>query len=253
MALAKRRRADVADFDRDEDQTVNNVCYFRLALQRPDGTIAPAYLNLLKIYLLYRDVWPLSYDPAQFGSANIRLSIRSLGLKNVAALVFSTGKVVCPGPSSAESGLIMAHAITREISRVLGAPFCMRDYQIPNVVGKIHANPIDLKEMASVLGNSMARYKPERFPACFVFPYKNAIVPSKVVYLFFTSGKGVITGCDSESDLLANQRNAHELASHFPLDNPAPADEVPATLHAADRALLGLPEPAVIGVYLALL
>lgn len=230
---------------RDKDQIVNNVCYFRLALQRPDSTVVPVYLNLLKIYHMKRGEWPLKYDPQQFGSANIRIECRSLGLKNVAALIFSTGKVVCPGPSSPSTGLIMAHVITSEISRVLGASFCMRNYQIPNLVGKIHTHPVDIATMAEVLGHAKARYEPYGtggFPACFVFPHKDSIKKDEVVYLVFKSGKVVITGCRSEADVRSNQVEVRELCSHFPVRGPAPEAALPSALLAADRAMLGLPE-----------
>ena len=226
------------------DRIENCVCYFRLALQRPDGTIAPVHLNLLRIYLEKRDEWSLKYDPQQFGSANIGIGCMSLGYKKVAALIFSTGKVVCPGPSSPRSGLIMAHLITGEVSRVLGAPFCMRDFQIPNMVGKVHTHPVDIATMAEILGDSKARYEPvglHPFPACFVFPHKDLPVPDKVVYLVFKSGKVVITGCRSEADVIKNMAEVRELCSYYPQRGLSAANEMPSALLAADRAMIGGP------------
>src|SRR3990172_3295101 len=172
----------------DEDAIANCVCFFRLALCRPVGAIVPIELKLSKIFRLYCADWPLKYDPRQFGSANIKIECRSLGFKNVAALIFSTGKVVCPGPRSVPVGLVMAHLITREVSNILRAPLCMRDFQLTNVVAKIHTAPIDLRSMVERLGDAVARYKPNgdrAFPACFVFPHRNDVESDRVVYLVF--------------------------------------------------------------------
>lgn len=232
------------------DEIVNNVCYFRLALQRPDGTIAPVALNLPRIYREYRNVWPLKYDPQQFGSANARIEVRQLGLKKVAVLVFSTGKIVCPGPSSALSGLITAHAITFEMSRHLGAPFLMREYNLPNLVGKIHTHKVDIVKMAEILGKGMAKYirkgEEKAFPACFVFPHRYAIGGDRVVYLVFRSGKVVITGCRSEDDVKANWGEARRLCAQFPLLGPIEEEEVPSAIEEADRELRKLTDPETI-------
>lgn len=234
----------------DPDEIVNNVCYFRLALQLSDGTIAPVALNLPRIYREYRAVWPLKYDPQQFGSANARIEVRQLGLKKVAVLVFSTGKIVCPGPSSALSGLITAHAITFEMSRHLDAPFVMREYNLPNLVGKIHTHQVDIAKMAEVLGDGMARYIPKgdshSFPACFVFPHRNLPNGDKVVYLVFRSGKVVITGCQSEADVAANWVEARELCAQFPLLGPVEQEEIPSLLDEADRELRRLADPETL-------
>lgn len=224
------------------DRIENCVCYFRLALQRADGTIAPIRLNLPRIDRAFRDRWSLNYDPKKFGSANIRIECRSLGLKNVAALIFSTGKVVCPGPSSPLSGLIMAHIIAAEVSRILGGPFCVRDFQLPNMVGKVHTHRVDIAAMAEMLGNSKARYRPtgaHPFPACFVFPHINSARPDRVVYLVFKSGKVVITGCRSEDDVFRNMVEVRELCSHFPQRALNAANEMPSALMAAERAMIG--------------
>jgi len=220
----------------------NCVTYFRLALERPDGTIRPVKLNLKRIYLEKRDRWPLKYDPSQFGSANIRVECRVLGLKNVAALIFSTGKVVCPGPSSPRSGLIMAHLITAEVSRMLGAPFAMRNFQLPNLVGKINAPPVDIRMMADMLGDAKARYEPagtHPFPACFVFPHRDADEPDKVVYLVFDSGKVVITGCRSEEDVDKNAKEARDLCALFPKRGSPSEGLRTKRLREADRAAIG--------------
>lgn len=222
------------------DKLANCVCYFRLALQRADGTIAPVRLNLLRIYREKRDVWPLKYDPQQFGSANIRIECRSLGHKNVAALIFSTGKVVCPGPSSQLSGFIMAHVITAEVSRVLGAPLCMRGFQIPNYVGTVYTHPVDIRSMADVLGDAKTRYEPDGsrpFPACFVYPHKDSLRPDRVVYLVFDSGKVVITGCRSNEDMIANMREVRQLCALFPRRALNAMIEEPSRLAAADQAM----------------
>lgn len=227
-----------------DDGIQNCVCYFRLAIERSDGTIAAAKLNLPRLYLEKRDRWPLRYDPNQFGSANIRFECRSLGLKNVAALIFSTGKVVCPGTSSPQTGLIMAHVITSEVSRMMEAPFVMRDFRVPNIVARILTHPVDIARMAEVLGGAKARYEPtgpRPFPACFVFPHRDAAADrcDKVVYLVFDSGKVVITGCASEEDVIANMAEARQICLHFPKRalTGGPAIERAAAIREADRAV----------------
>ena len=207
-----------------DDRIENCVCYWRLALQKKDGTIVPIRLNLPRIFRETRHQWPIFYDPQQFGSANIRIAHRSLGFKHVAVLIFSTGKVVCPGSSSRSSAIVMAHIITNEVSRVLKAPLCMRGFVMPNIVCTIHLHPINLINMAKVLGKPLARYDPNGprpFPACFIFPHEI----DNVVYLVFSSGKVVITGCRSESDAKKNMHEARELCTQFPKHAQDVSDE----------------------------
>lgn len=205
------------------DRIVNCVCYFSLVRRDDDGETVETKLNLPELYEAGRREWRMSYNPQQFGSANIRMPCPELKLEHFLALVFSTGRTVCPGMKSREAGIVAADHLARELSRVLGTTLVVRDFSTPNLVGTIRTRPIDLRWMAESLGEAKARYITEgrqAFPACFVFPHKDAIAPDSVAYTVFATGKVVIMGCRSEYDIAENQREARELCERFPAGPP---------------------------------
>jgi TATA-box binding protein (TBP) (component of TFIID and TFIIIB) len=218
------------------------VCHFQLVLLASDGSLRRISLNLELIQKRFRERSALRYNPQRFGSANFRSECRSLGLKNVSALVFSTGQVVCPGPSSVESSLLHAHLIALQLSRVLGAPLRVRDFKITNIVAKITLAPIDLAALSRMLGHGKTNSKrrgPTTFPACFVYPHKYGPEHDCVVYLCFATGMVVITGCSTVEQVRANQAEARAICEQFPLSREPRASEEP------DESLLFSEEAAL--------
>lgn len=190
---------------------VNNVCCFHL--ESDEGF--PVHLNLSKFHQDFADVFPLKHDAKQFGSATIHVEYRSLGLKQIAVLIFSTGRIVCPGTSSEFSGLIYAHAIALTISRILEMPLKIAKFSVPNRVGKAMGPKTDPAAIHALLGAPMSKYDdetPDKFPAVFVRPEGTS---SRIVYLFFKSGKIMITGCRSAEEMMIHQTKARIMAESF--------------------------------------
>src|SRR3989304_9042335 len=119
------------------DSLVNCVAFFRLALERSDGTLSPLTFNLKRIYYENCTRWPLRYNPRQFGSANLRLDCRALGLKNVGVLIFASGKVVCPGATDMDSEMIMAYIVVDILSHIVNRRLIVRAFMPPNIVGRL--------------------------------------------------------------------------------------------------------------------
>jgi len=208
---------------RKDDCLVNCVTFFRLALEQADGTLMPLHFNLRRIYYENCHRWPLRYDPQQFGSANLRIDCRNLGLKNVGALIFASGKVVCPGSSVTETGLIMAWIIARFLSHIVDETLVVRAFVPPNIVGRLKTAPVDLQRLADVYGSERARYQPtgpQAFPACFINPdTSKEPIPANIVYLVFRSGNVIVTGCRSEESARRHVELARGLCNEFKAAN----------------------------------
>lgn len=130
------------------------------------------------------------YEPEQFPGLIYRIPD-----PKVAALIFSSGKIVCTGAKSIEKS---KEAVKKVVDRIRKAKIQMpRKYhiKIENIVAssKIKAK-LNLEEITFALEN--AEYEPEQFPG---LVYR--VQDPRVVFLLFSSGKIICTGAQTVNDI----------------------------------------------------
>ena len=130
------------------------------------------------------------YKPKQFPG----LVYRTVDPK-AAALIFSSGKIVCTGAKSIE---LSKQAVAKVVSKIRKAGIPMpRKYKIKveNIVAssRILAR-LNLEEITFSLEN--AEYEPEQFPG---LVYR--ITDPRVAFLLFSSGKIICTGAQKIPDI----------------------------------------------------
>ena len=130
------------------------------------------------------------YEPEQFPGLVYRM-------KNpkAAALIFSSGKIVCTGARSITDVKKVVKKVVRMIKDAkLGEPK-KHSIQIENIVASAKLeSKLNLDKIAFELENS--EYEPEQFPGL-VYRMKNP----KVAFLLFSSGKIVCTGVRKVEDI----------------------------------------------------
>ncbi len=139
---------------------------------------------------LISNVENAEYEPEQFPGLIYRISE-----PRSAALIFSSGKIVCTGAKSIEKA---KEAMCKVIDRIRKAGISTPrdiDIKVENIVAssKIETD-LNLEEIASALEN--AEYKPEQFPSLI---YR--INEPRVTFLLFSSGKIICTGAHTVKDI----------------------------------------------------
>ena len=130
------------------------------------------------------------YEPEQFPGLIYRTTE-----PRAAALIFSSGKIVCTGAKSID----LAHvAIAKVVERVRKVGIALPktyDVTVENIVASasIDAN-LNLEEINFLLEN--AEYEPEQFPG---LVYR--ISKPRVAFLLFSSGKIICTGARTVEDI----------------------------------------------------
>ncbi len=130
------------------------------------------------------------YEPEQFPGLVYRTTE-----PRAAALIFSSGKIVCTGAKSIEKSKEAIHKVVERIRKV-GIPMPRKfDIQVENIVAssKIKAK-LNLEEITFSLEN--AEYEPEQFPG---LVYR--ISKPRVAFLIFSSGKIICTGAHTIEDI----------------------------------------------------
>ncbi len=130
------------------------------------------------------------YEPEQFPGLVLRLKD-----PKVAALVFSSGKVVCTGAKSPDDSQTAVDKVVKMLKKagvkIPGKP----KVRIENIVASAQlGTELNLDSIAFSLRN--AEYEPEQFPG---LVYR--IDEPKVAFLLFGSGKIVCTGGRSIDDV----------------------------------------------------
>ncbi len=156
-----------------------------------ENVVAFASLGVdIPLKRLVVEVENTEYEPEQFPGLVYRQQD-----PRAAALIFSSGKIVCTGAKSIENAKIAMNKVADRI-RLLGikAPKVF-PIEIENIVAssKIDAK-LNLEEIAFMLEN--AEYEPEQFPGL-VF----RITEPRVAFLLFSSGKIICTGAHSLEDV----------------------------------------------------
>ncbi len=144
----------------------------------------------IQLERLVAEVENTEYEPEQFPGLVYRTTN-----PRAAALIFSSGKIVCTGAKSIDSSLIAMNKVADTL-RGIGIPVPQKfPIEIENIVAssKIDAK-LNLEEIAFMLEN--AEYEPEQFPG---LVYR--ITEPRVAFLLFSSGKIIITGGRSIVDV----------------------------------------------------
>jgi transcription initiation factor TFIID TATA-box-binding protein len=130
------------------------------------------------------------YEPEQFPGLVYRTSE-----PRAAALIFSSGKIVCTGAKSIEMAKVAMKKVVDRV-RQTGVNLPTKfNVQVENIVAssKIKAQ-LNLEEIAFALEN--AEYEPEQFPG---LVYR--INDPRVAFLLFSSGKIICTGAHNIEDI----------------------------------------------------
>ena len=128
-----------------------------------------------------------------------------------AALIFSSGKLVCTGAKSIDDSKLAIHK-TVDLMRTIDKEI-PEEYEIiiQNIVASadLHST-LNLEAIALELENT--EYEPEQFPG---LVYR--LTDPKVVLLLFGSGKVVCTGAKTKSDAKLGVENAKDRLSELDL------------------------------------
>jgi transcription initiation factor TFIID TATA-box-binding protein len=132
------------------------------------------------------------YEPEQFPGLIYRLKD-----PKAAALLFSSGKVVCTGTKSLEQVKVAIKKVTSQIEKAGIHIKSEPKIEVQNIVATFDLEQkINLSSIAISLGLEKVEYEPEQFPGL-VFRMDTP----KVVLLLFGSGKVVCTGARKPQDV----------------------------------------------------
>ncbi|MCS4541894.1 MAG: TATA-box-binding protein [Euryarchaeota archaeon] len=132
----------------------------------------------------------IEYEPEQFPGLVYRLSE-----PKTAALIFSSGKIVCTGAKVIDD-VNKSIAQIIENLRIGGLNVDVINIQVQNIVSSSELEAeLDLNTVAVGLGLENVEYEPEQFPGL-VYRLKEP----KVVILIFSTGKLVCTGAKHPKD-----------------------------------------------------
>lgn len=161
---------------------------FRIKIE---NVVASASLNVpIKLEKLVSNLDNVEYEPEQFPGLVLRLKD-----PKAAALIFSSGKVVCTGAKSPKDSKLVIAKIVIKMNRIgIKIP---KNYkvQLENIVASAKLNrELNLNNIAFSLENT--EYEPEQFPGL-VYRMDNP----RVTFLLFGSGKIICTGGRSIEDV----------------------------------------------------
>jgi len=161
---------------------------FRIKIE---NVVASTSLNVpIKLEKLVSNLDNVEYEPEQFPGLVLRLKD-----PKAAALIFSSGKVVCTGAKSPKDSKIVIAKIVAKMNKInIKIP---RGYkvQLENIVASAKLNrELNLNNIAFSLENT--EYEPEQFPG---LVYR--MDDPRVTFLLFGSGKIICTGGRSIEDV----------------------------------------------------
>ena len=161
---------------------------FRIKIE---NVVASASLNVpIKLEKLVSNLDNVEYEPEQFPGLVLRLKD-----PKAAALIFSSGKVVCTGAKSPKDSKLVIAKIVVKMNRIgIKIP---KNYKVKleNIVASARLNrELNLNNIAFSLENT--EYEPEQFPG---LVYR--MDDPRVTFLLFGSGKVICTGGKSIEDV----------------------------------------------------
>ncbi|OGI12502.1 TATA-box-binding protein [Candidatus Micrarchaeota archaeon RBG_16_36_9] len=161
---------------------------FRIKIE---NVVASASLGVpVKLQKIVSNLDDVEYEPDQFPGLVMRLKD-----PKAAALIFSSGKVVCTGSKSpADAKLVMSKIVDRMNKIGIKIPKTYK-VQLENIVASAKLDrELNLNNIAFNLENT--EYEPEQFPG---LVYR--IDDPRVTFLLFGSGKIICTGGRSIQDV----------------------------------------------------
>ncbi|XP_042372730.1 TATA box-binding protein-like 2, partial [Plectropomus leopardus] len=108
------------------------------------------------------------------------------------ALIYSSGKLVCTGATSAQQSRQAARKFARKVQK-LGFPVRFLNFKIHNIFAYCETFPVNLMELAS---HQSCSYEPEMFPAGVFFRG----IPD-ITVVIAQSGKISLTGTKDEAKI----------------------------------------------------
>jgi transcription initiation factor TFIID TATA-box-binding protein len=161
---------------------------FRIKIE---NVVASASLNVpIKLEKLVANLDGIEYEPEQFPGLVMRLK-----QPKAAALIFSSGKIVCTGAKSPSDAKVVVSKIVKRMNR-LGIKI-PKNYKVrlENIVASAKLDrELNLNNIAFTLENT--EYEPEQFPG---LVYR--MDDPRVTFLLFGSGKIICTGGRSIADV----------------------------------------------------
>ncbi len=161
---------------------------FRIKIE---NVVASASLGVpIKLEKLVANLDGIEYEPEQFPGLVMRLKD-----PKAAALIFSSGKIVCTGAKSPKDAKLVISKIVKRMNRLgMKIPKTYK-VQLENIVASAKLNrELNLNNIAFTLENT--EYEPEQFPGLVM-----RIDDPRVTFLLFGSGKIICTGGRSIQDV----------------------------------------------------
>jgi len=153
------------------EMSIHNV----VASCQTDGKIPLARIAM--------EIEGIEYEPEQFPGLVLRLDE-----PKAAALVFSSGKIVCTGTKSPEDAKTAVNNLINMMKSIGIEINGIKSLDIQNIVASADlGNEVNLNKIAFELDG--IEYEPEQFPGLVYRMYDE-----NVVFLIFTSGKIICTG-----------------------------------------------------------
>ncbi|MFH1473589.1 MAG: TATA-box-binding protein [Candidatus Aenigmatarchaeota archaeon] len=156
-----------------------------------ENVVASSSLNVpIKLEKLVASLDNIEYEPEQFPGLVLRLK-----QPKAAALIFSSGKIVCTGAKSPKEAKIAISKIVRKMNKIgLKIPKNHK-VRLENIVASAKLDrELNLNNIAFTLENT--EYEPEQFPG---LVYR--MDDPRVTFLLFGSGKIICTGGRSVADV----------------------------------------------------
>jgi len=184
---SKRKPIDLNDFREDAERQELALPTFELQNVVATFNLGVDHLDLRAIAL---EKPFIEYNPQKFAAATLRIR-----QPRTTALAFASGNMVCTGAKTELESRLAGRKYVRLLQKH-GIPVSFRDFKIQNIVASAEIpHPLKLLELSRSYGPYVS-YEPDLFPGL-VF----RTTEPKLVFLLFRSGKIVITGAKSRTEI----------------------------------------------------
>ena len=145
------------------------------------------------------------YNPKRFAAVIMRLRE-----PKTTALIFGTGKIVVTGARNPDMSKRAAKKYVQVVNKV-GFNAQFKDFKVQNVVASCDVKfPIRLEGLSIGEHSDFSTYEPELFPGLI---YR--MMTPKVVLLIFVSGKVVLTGAKTPSQIYEAFDNIYDILKKY--------------------------------------